>query len=240
MEKTQIISQLREFIKANRKKESDKKRKRLLALLENVTSNAISVGNAPNLFWAYMECNSTGVGTSTFKGTETQRTVARDYVTDEYLFIDGHTGAGVKALQLFFLKPNQTIHYYNKNDVTSIAKQYGFRLHLQYFNDLNFNLSDHRLNRHTVHVTRGPITYPVRPIIATVSKKGDKMTIGYVYEKDGVEHVMIEPDDSLNGGDKAKESGCAPWMFLGFLFPPIFLVAIFVWLVNKEKDRLIN
>ena len=238
MEKTEILKYLREFIESKQKNDVDKKTARLLPLLKSITEEAISFGEAPKYFFAYIECNSTGVGTSSFQGTQTQRTVARDYVTDEHLFIDGHVGAGAKGLSLFYLKPNQTINYYKTSDIEKVAKEFGFQLHLRHFRDLNFTLSDHRLNRHTVKVTKGPFTYPIRPIIATISQKGEKIAIGYIYEKDGKEYVIIEPEDPREIKKAANKSGCAPWMFLGFVFPPIFLVAIFVWLVNAKKERM--
>ena len=116
-----------------------------------------------------------------------------------------------------------------------MAKSEGFRLHSQYFRDLNFTVYDHRLNRHQVNVTKGPFTLPIRPIIATISEKGDKITIGYVYEKDGKEFIIIEPEDP---GKLGKKSGCAPWMYLGIIFPPILLVALFVWLARGQAERM--
>lgn len=240
MEKSQILNHLGKFIESRQKNEVDKKTARLLQVLKTVTEDSISFGDAPKYFFAYIECNSTGVGTSRFQGTETQRTVARDYITDEHLFIDGHVGAGVKGLELFYLKPNQTINYRLKSDIIKVAKEYGFQLHMQHFRDLNFTLSDHRLNRHTVKVTKGPFAYPIRPIFATISQKGEKIAIGYIYEKDGKEYIIIEPEDPAEIKKAANKSGCAPWMFLGFVFPPIFLVAIFVWLVKAQKERWVG
>lgn len=240
MEKSEILTHLRNFIEFKQKNDVDKKTSQLLQLLKTVTEDAISFGEEPKYFFAYIECNSTGVGTSRFQGTETQRTVARDYVTDEHLFIDGHIGTGAKGLELFYLKPEQVINYYKKSDIIKVAKEYGFQLHLQHFRDLNFTLSDHRLNRHTVKVTKGPFTYPIRPVFATISEKGEKIAIGYIYEKDGKEYIIIEPEDPAEIKKSANKYGCAPWMFLGFVFPPIFLVAIFVMLVKATKERWVG
>ena len=238
MENKKILNHLQEFIESKQKQETDKKTERTLSVLKSITEDSISIGNTPQYFFANIKCNSTGVGRSSFQGTETQRTVAQDYITDEYLFIDGHVGAGAKGLSLFYLKPNQTINYYQKSDIIKVAKEYGFQLHLQYFRDLNFMLYDHRLNRYTVNVTKGPFTYPIRPILATISEEGDKMTIGYIYEMNGQEYIIIEPDDVDKIGKAAKKSGCAPWMFLGIIFPPIWLVAGFIWLVKAQKERM--
>ncbi len=237
MDKTIILEQLNSFIEAKQANENDKKTARFLSALRSVTEEELSFGEQPKYFFAYMECNSTGVGRSSFQGTETQRTIARDYTTDEYLFVDGHVGAAEKGLQLFFIKPGQTIKYYKKSDIITLSKEHGFQLHLQYFRDLNFTLYDHRLNRHTVNITKGPFTYPVRPIYAA-TKAGEKFTLGYLYEVSGQEHILIEPDDPKKIEKEKSNTGCSPWMLLGFVFPPIFLVAGFVWLVQVQKERM--
>ena len=231
MERSEVLKHLKNFIDRKKQEQQDKKTARLLSALEFVTEQGITFGNCPKYFFARMECNSTGVGTSSFKGTETQRTVALDYVTDEYLFIDGHVGAGAKGLSLFFLKKGEIVNYYKKSDIEKVAKHYGFQRHLQDFRDLNFILTDHRLNRHQVHITKDPFSFPIRPIIATISKKGEKMTVGYVYEKEGKEYILIEPEE-IKG--ESENSGCAPWMFLSILFPPLIIIAIIVWL-SKSK-----
>ena len=239
MEKTEILKHLQKFIESKQHVKCDKKTARLYSVLQSIHEEHLSLGNLPNYFFAYLECNSTGVGRSSFEGCETQRTVARDYVTDEYLFVDGHIGTCEKGLSLFFLKPNQTIHYHQKGDIIKLAKRYGMQLHAQYFSDLNFRVSDHRLNRHTVQVTQGPFSYPIRPIFATISKKGEKITVGYVYEKDGKEHIIIEPEMSRNTST-SENSGCTSWMFLSIIFPPLLIVVFFFYLFQSQKERMIG
>lgn len=240
MEKKEILLHLQQFIDSKSNTEQNKKMKRTLAALENISESDIIIGDEPKYFKAFIECNSTGVGESSFGGTTTRRTVALDYTTDELLIIDGHIGAGVKGLQLFVLKAGQTVTYYRKDEIVKAAKQHGFNLHLQNFRDLNFTLTDHRLNRYNVNTTYGPVSYPIRPIMASVNDKGDLCTIGYVYEKDGKEYVIIEPEDITKAGKGGNSSGCAPWMFLGFLFPPILIVAGIVMLFKYYKERMIG
>ena len=148
-------------------------------------------------FRAVIDCNSTGVGESSFEGTKTQRTVALDYTTQEHLYIDGHIGAGEKGLSIFVLKPGETTLYHSKDDIVKVAKRQGYELHLQNFRDLNFRLTDHRLNRYNVRVTKGPVSYPIRPILARYNDKGDMCTIGYLYEQDGVEYIIVKQNDIL-------------------------------------------
>ena len=238
MEKSVALSFLKEYIKDKEKEEKNKKTERLLSALKNVTEEGISFGEQPKYFFAFLTCNSTGVGKSSFQGTENQRTVARDYQTEVSLFIDGHEGAGKKGLELFHLKPGQTINYYHKKDIERFAKETGFQLHLQYFRDLNYTLYDHRLNRHKVNVIKGPFSYPIRPIYAVISKDGDKITVGYFYEKDGEEYIIIEPEELKKKGSGLY--GLSPWMLLGFVFPPIFIVALFVILINIKKEKMLG
>ena len=236
MEKSSIIKKLKEYLLTQEGKTASKKEQSFLDSLHAVNEETLLLGEVPKYFFAQIECNSTGVGESSFEGTKTQRTIARDYTTDEHLFVDGHVGAGEKGLSLFFLKEGQTINFYPKSDILKVAKEYGFQLHLQYFRDLNFRLTDHRLNRHTVNITRKPFSYPIRPIFAVISEKGDKATIGYVYEMNGAEYIIIEPQDPSTI-QKENPLGLKPWMLLSFLFPPLLIVVAIMVMANIFKKR---
>lgn len=227
MNKEEILRHLRTYL-ATEGAQLSSTSKNMYAELQRIDSEDIRLGENPTYFYANMECNSTGVATGSFKGTETQRTVALDYVTDTYLFIDGHEGAARKGLSIFLLKEGEKIAFYNRSDAEKLAKQYGHLLHFQQFHDLNLSMNSHRLNRYRLNITKGPFSYPIRPILAT-STKEKEITVGYVYEKNGSEYIIIAPELP-----EKKKSGCAPWMFLGFIFPPIFIVALFV-MVMKER-----
>lgn len=191
MDRQEIMMHLREHMETAT--ETDAKKKKLLEYLKDITKEDIVIGEDVKYFRAVIDCNSTGVGESSFEGTKTQRTVALDYTTQEHLYIDGHIGAGEKGLSIFVLKPGETTLYHSKDDIVKVAKRQGYELHLQNFRDLNFRLTDHRLNRYNVRVTKGPVSYPIRPILARYNDKGDMCTIGYLYEQDGVEYIIIEP-----------------------------------------------
>ncbi len=236
MDNMTVLRHLHEFIRANEASGASKNNSRLFNELKTISPEDIYFGDAPQYFVAYINCNSTGVGESTYGNTKSQRTVARDYVTDEYLFIDGHLGAGKKGLELFYLKQGEIINFYSKDDIVKTAKEYGFNLHLQYFRDLNYSLTDHRLNRYNVNVTKGPFTYPVRPIFATTSKS-KQVLIGYTYQANGTEYIIIEPERSKKVSELKEKTGCAPWMFFGFVFPPILLAAAFVLIGKYYKRR---
>lgn len=227
MNKEEILSQLRTYL-ATEGAELKNISKDMYYELQRVDSEDIRLGQTPTYFYANMECNSTGVATSSFKGSETQRTVALDYVTDAYLFVEGHEGAAKYGLSIFLLKKGEKISFYKKTDAEKLAKQYGHLLHFQKFSDLNLSMCSHRLNRYRLNIIEGPLSCPIRPILA-INSKGKEMTVGYVYELNGTEHIIIAPEQK-----EKKKTGCAPWMFLGFIFPPIFIVALFV-MVMKGK-----
>lgn len=237
MEKREIIEKIREFI-STAGGGKDKKTAQLMGALGRVTTENLMIGDPPSYFRARLECNSTGVGESSFGGTTTQRTVAMDYTTDELFFIDGDEATARKGLELFYLKRGQTLNYYRKNEAKKVATREGFLRHSRSFHDLNFHLTDHRLNRFSMQITQNPFSAPIRPISAVLSEKGDKIMIGYIYEADGVEHVLIEPQ----GITSAQEEGFRfkPWMLL-FLFCPILIpVAILIPIVKGFKERMIG
>ena len=114
MNKAAIIRQLNTFIDSL-KNNADKKTQKKITALQRVREETLIIGDQPKYFCARMECNSTGDGESSYEGTKTKRTVALDYVTDEYLFIDGNEHAAKKGLELFHLKPGETINYFRKD-----------------------------------------------------------------------------------------------------------------------------
>ncbi len=240
MEKKTILAHLKKFIGEKKAGEVNKQTANLISVLESITEEKISVGEAPKYFFASITCNSTGVGESSFEGTKTQKTVSMDYVTNEYLFVDGHMGAGGKGLSLFYLKPGQTINYFHKNDIVKKSKEYGFRLHSQAFRDLNFRLTDHRLNRHTVNITKGPFSYPVYPICAVISEKCTDYTLGYIYEQNDKEYIIIEPEDPKKAAKRGKNKFFSPWMLLALICPPLIIVVAIVILVKIYKERMVG
>lgn len=203
----------------------NKNGKKILRKIQSASESDILLGECPKYFRAYMECNSTGVGTSSFEGSKTRRTVALDYVTDEYLFIDGHEGAGVKGLQIFLLNPGETVRYYLKESIKDVAKNYGLNLHLQQFGDLNILFQSHRLNRYNVKITEGPFSCQIQPIFLSLINKDKPILIGYVYTKSGNECIIVDFND-INSAKKT--SVFSLWMLLGFVFPPIFIIALIV------------
>lgn len=199
------------------------------------TEKDILLGECPSCFRAYMKCNSTGVATCVYGGTETRRTVALDYVTDEYVFIDGHEGAGAKGLGLFILKQDDApIECYTKNQMEKLAEKYGLKLHTQQFRDLNFYIKSHRLNRYNAVITEGPITFPIRPVFLSTITVEQPILLGYVYEMDDKEYFIVDFQDIDK--PKKKKTVFSWWMLLGIIFPPVFLVALPVIIFRSIKD----
>ncbi len=230
MEKSEILRHLREFLSSQKEDTLDKKTIAFYATLRTVGENQISFGEQPRYFYARIECNSTGVGESSFEGTKTQRTVAKDFITDEMLFIDGHEGAASKGISLFLAKEGQIVYYKKKSAIETIADLEGRARHRQDFSDLNMRMTDHRVNRYTTHLTRKPFTYPIRPVFAKLSEKEeDTATLGYVYEMNDAEYIIVEPQAPAKPLNKAK---LALWIALGIICPPILIAGLILWLIK--------
>ncbi len=234
MDNTKVYIELRKYIDSLQiSKPVDKKLQRVIIGLSSIKEDDLLPGNRPNYFFAHVECNSTAVGSSYYNGTETRRTVSRDYVTPEYLFIDGHEKTCKKGLELFYLKKGQSITYHHKKDILKVANYFGTMLHKQDFHDLNFTLSSHRINRHEIHISEGPFSFPIRPIFAQIKKTEEKIFIGYVYEYHGNEHIIIDPEKTA-----FKRKGILDRKFfnvlLWIIFPPL---AIFLAIINLFNDN---
>ena len=227
METSTALSHIKKHVQEQLKPkaETDKSLQKVIPTLEGLQEKDICFGALPRYYRGYLECNSTGVGTCTFKTTEQQRTVARDYVTDEYLFIDGHEGTCKKGLELLLLKEGQQINYFKKSEMKKAADLYGYRLHHQYFKDLNYSMQSHRVNRYVFHQTREEFSAPIRAIFMKDQEEDKKILLGYVYEKDGQEYVLI--DIAYNQiGIKKKLNRLL--IILGIICPPLgFLLLLY-------------
>lgn len=227
MSKLNVLNYLNECIEKELENEDiSKQRRQFLYALKNVTVDDITFGDTPSYFCAYLTCNSTGVGTSSFGSSTTQRTVSMDYTTDELLFIDGHEGTAVKGLEIFYLNPGEVINYHKKSDMKKVANSYGVKLHSQQFHDLNISLNDHRVNRYKANITKSPFSYPIRPIFVAMFEVEQPILVGYIYELEGQEYIIIELKEEQM---REKSSSIfSPWMLLGLIFPPILIAAIIV------------
>ncbi len=234
MDNANILTELSKYVDTLQTiKPPDKKTKNQIATLSKIKAEDISLGDSPNYFFARIECNSTAVGSSYYNGTETRRTVARDYTTPEYLFIDGHEETGKKGLELFYLKQGQTINYYLKKNILKVANSYGLRLHMRDFRDLNFTLSSHRINRHKVHITKDPFSFPIRPIYAQIANSENKFVLGYTYEDGEKKHIVIEPEKKAFEKNSILDRGFFK-ILLWIFCPPL---AIILAIRNLLKDN---
>lgn len=223
MEKSTVLLHLQEYLK-NEFQSAANQNKRLQGLLPKLKSmkaEDISFGPLPTFFCAYLQCNSTGVGESSYQTTDTRTTVARDYQTDEFLFADGDEGTCQKGLELIMLKPGENIQYQRKSDIEKIAKKYGWQVHGQYFRSLNISMRDHRLNSCEIKYTKQPFKLPIRAIFGRINED-QKAVLGYVYEKDGDEYILIE----INAPESENKATAKNLFFilLCIVFPPLILV----------------
>lgn len=228
MTKLATLQYLKQHIQKRLQSSDDitREERKIFSSIESASAEDIIFGEYPSFFCAYMECNSTGVGTSHFGNTTTQNTVALDYTTDQYLFIDGHEGAAIKGLEYFVLKPGETANYYKKSSIKDLAEAYGFELHLQRFRDLNISLTSHRLNRCNVKITRDPTSLPIRPIFLATPKSNKPILVGYGYIENSEDYIIVDFNDVNTS--KNSRSCFSPWMLLGFLFPPLLVIALIV------------
>ncbi len=231
MEKTTVLQHLKRHVETELipRSKNDKQQKKLVSKLKSLTEADLSFGPLPKYSYGYLECNSTGVGRSTFGNTETQRTVSRDYVTDEVLFIDGHEETCKKGLELLLLKQGEQVNYFKKSEMKKVANRYGLLIHGQYFRDLNFSVHDHRVNRYVFHQTKQDFSAPIRAIFMRNEKDDKKITLGYVYEKDETEHVLIDIDHKELDGTGLKNL----LIPLGILFPPLGFILLLSYIRNR-------
>ncbi len=181
----------RKQIKENKRKA--KELEKMINTLSSITENQLTIKKSV-LFRACMICNSTAVG----EGSNVQRTVARDYITDEYWFVEGDCRAAKKAFSMFPDQFDPNIHFYRETDMERVAEYYGFReIHAPYFRSLNMRAyaHNHHLNSIDWKEIGDPIFLPVRAITIPISRKCQDFLIGFICEKDGEEHILIEPDD---------------------------------------------
>lgn len=224
--KQEVLKQLNQYIQ-NARAKGDKTYP--LSTLEKICAEDIRFGDEAVCYNARIHGNATGSGTSYFKGTETCRTVNMDFTTPEYLFIRGHEKAGVYALQLYCTEDGKTLNteYYKESDMNVLEYSCGYNAIRQNLTDLNFSTpNSFRVNRSKVLVTNGPFKYPIRPIFATVSKKGREITLGYVYEKNGRMNVFIEPESIEE--DK-KGCGCGSiFATISFIISALIIIGILI------------
>lgn len=225
--KRHILQQLREYIqnaRTNGTKTYD------LSVLEKIGEDDIIIGEQASCYFARIHGNATGEGTSYFQNTTTRRTVNMDFTSPEYLFVKGHEQAAKYAMEMYYLQEGQTLNYYTESLIDDLTYMAGFKAMQQNMSDLNFSApGPFRINRSQVIVTNGPLTFPLRPILAKVSPKEKLITLGYVYEKEGTTYIYIEPSEL----PKDEKSGSKKWRSCLTVLSTIWILFIAFFILKE-------
>ena len=153
--------------------------------------------------------NSTAVGTKADGYSDITRTVSMDFHSDTYLFVDksNNTTASFVRKAQSLLKKYKDYDVKYKVEAEEIANKVGKAFCRESLNDLNFTLSEYRLNRYEL-VEKNDFTLPIREIKANTFFENTKrtVTIGYWWiDNNGDERVLIYFDnDSVPMSGKNK------------------------------------
>ena len=226
-----VIDQLHQYINSEKIEAVKKKNPEFASALSNITENNIYYGNEPVLCFGTVYGNSTAVGTQGDAYNEITRTISLDFNSNTYIFVDKNTNTTASFVRKaqHILKKYQNYEVKYMIEAEEIAKKVGKQLCKRDLNDLNFQLSEYRLNRFEL-VEEDVITLPIREIKSEMFFENKKrtVTIGYIWENNGEEHVMIYFDnDSIPMMKKKK------LIILGLgILAIIVLILIFKGIVN--------
>ena len=176
--------------------------------IEGLKAEDIYYGDRPTLIRGYVWGNSTGSGESTYGDTTTKRTTSIDFNTDEYLFVADNNTATIptcRAAARFVVDGFGSSDVVTKSEAHSIAEKEGKRVCRQALSDLDFNMSDCRLNRFGVQYTSDPVEVPIWPIFADINKSNGKSTsihMGYYYTYENTNYIHLDIATPMT--DKAK------------------------------------
>lgn len=206
--KKYIIEQLKKYINSEKIETVKKKNPNLASALSQITENDLSFSSEPVMCFGTVYGNSTAVGTKGDSYNDITRTISLDFNSDTYLFIDKRnntTASLVRKAQILLNKyKNFDIKY--KVEAAEIAEKVGKEFCKRSLNDLNFTLSEYRLNRYEL-VEEDDFTLPVREIKAETYFEGKKrtVTIGYWWIENGEERTLIYFDnDNIPMSSKSK------------------------------------
>ena len=194
-----IIQKLKKYLSSESANEITKKNPEFASALSLVTENDLSFSGEPVMCLGHVTGNSTAVGTKSDNYSDMTRTISMDFTSDTYLFIDKSTNTTASLARRATLLLNKYKGYDVKYEIEAeeIAEKVGKKFCRESLNDLNYTLSEYRLNRYQL-VTKNDFTLPVREIKAdaTLDGKKRKFTIGYWWIENGEEYVTIYFDNN--------------------------------------------
>ncbi|MBO5906591.1 MAG: hypothetical protein J6Q85_00360 [Clostridia bacterium] len=199
VEKNQVIDRLRRYLNENEWLEKARNKNPDFAqAIEGIQADSIYFGDGPILSRGYVWGNSTGSGESTYGDTTTKRTTSIDFNTDEYLIVADENAASMatcRAATRYVLDGYNTSDVITKYEARSIAEKEGKRLCRQALSDLNFGMSECRLNRYGIEYTSEPIKVPIWPIFTDIVDSNGKSTsvhLGYYYRCDNKDYIQMD------------------------------------------------
>ena len=205
----QVIVRLQRYLKEKAWLEKATKKNPFFAHeIESLTADQISFGYQPTFVRGYITGNSTGSGESTYGDTKTKRTTSIEFNTGEKLFIADNNKAlteTCRAAASYVMDGFSPSDVISKRDARSVAEKYGKERCREALSDLNFPMSEYRLNRYAVHTTSDAFRVPIWPIYASIQTvKGDKkdIFIGYYYTSQNDKYIHLDIDVPLTGAQK--------------------------------------
>ena len=193
-----IIERFKNYLNSEKIAEVKKKNPEFVSALSNVTESDISFSSEPVMCFGNVFGNATAVGKKSDQYNETTRTISLDFNSDTFLFIDKSTNTTtdlVKKAQIVFPDINGYDVKY-KCEAREIAEKTGKFFCKQSLGDLNFSLSEFRVNRYKLE-TDNDFTLPIREICAKVlyENKPRTVRIGHWWIENDEEYIYIHLDN---------------------------------------------
>lgn len=194
-----IIERINAYLNSGWLDKAQRKNPEYANAISEITKDKLIIGTDPVVCYGRVDGNATAVGTKYEDGGESKYTISLNFSSDTCLFVDKKYNtlvSTVKMAQRYFPEL-RGIEVRYKLEAESIAEKAGKKSCRQYLSDLNYNLSEYRLNRYNV-VEDEMFTIPMKPISAEilVGNKNKTVHIGNVYYKDNKDYVDIYLDDA--------------------------------------------
>ncbi len=201
-DKNALFNSLTQHIKDKWYAKASKKNPEFAKAISEITLSDISISEPPTIRRGYVEGNSTGVGKSQQGDTTYTRTVSISFSTEEYFFAEKQDAA-LANYALSVLGAHSSCH--TPAEAEYLASNYGRTQCRNNLHDLNFSMSEYRLNRYKLIYTDEPFRPPVYSVYANITNtkgKKEKVYVGHYYIRDDEEYVDWSISTPLT--DKAK------------------------------------
>ena len=189
VDKNLIFNSLTKYIHNEWYGKASKKNPEFANAVKEITISDVEIGDPPTLRCGYVEGSSTGVGKSQQGDTVYTRTVSVSFDTEEYFFAEKRDVTLANyALRVFGARTE----CHTPSEAASLAEKCG-RTHCRNdLSDLNYSMTEYRLNRYKLIYTGDEFTPDVYPVYANINHtngKKEKISVGRCYLKDEEEYV---------------------------------------------------